>query len=128
MCLWGCKWLSTQYSMIYCGSFTRYLSVNLNFFGTLSFALNKISSNFLQGYFLRIAKLHELSYLLKIRDGSVLVFRRLLHQMKNISLIIFHLLLTEAATRGVLYKKVFSEISQYSQENTCTRVSFLILF
>ena len=33
---------------------------------------------------------------------------------------------TEAATRGVLYKKVFLEISQYSQENTCARASFLI--
>ena len=33
---------------------------------------------------------------------------------------------TKAATRGVLYKKVFLEISQNSQENTCARVSFLI--
>ena len=33
---------------------------------------------------------------------------------------------TEAATRGVLRKKVFLEISQNSQENTCARVSFLI--
>ena len=33
---------------------------------------------------------------------------------------------TEAATRGVLEKKVFLEISQNSQENTCARVSFLI--
>ena len=33
---------------------------------------------------------------------------------------------TEAATRGVLCKKVFLEISQNSQENTCARVSFLI--
>ena len=32
----------------------------------------------------------------------------------------------EAATGGVLYKKVFLEISQNSQENTCARVSFLI--
>ena len=32
----------------------------------------------------------------------------------------------EAATRGVLQKKVFLEISQNSQENTCARVSFLI--
>ena len=32
----------------------------------------------------------------------------------------------EAATRGVLCKKVFLEISQNSQENTCDRVSFLI--
>ena len=31
---------------------------------------------------------------------------------------------TEAATRGVLYKKVFLEISQNSQKNTCARVSF----
>ena len=30
------------------------------------------------------------------------------------------------ATRGVLYKKVFLEISQNSQENTCARISFLI--
>ena len=33
---------------------------------------------------------------------------------------------TEAATRGVLCKKVFLEISQNSQENTCARVSFLV--
>ena len=32
----------------------------------------------------------------------------------------------EAATRGVLCKMVFSEISQNSQENTCARDSFLI--
>ena len=32
----------------------------------------------------------------------------------------------EAATRCVLQKKVFLEISQNSQENTCARVSFLI--
>ena len=33
---------------------------------------------------------------------------------------------SEAAIRGVLGKKVFFEISQNSDENTCTRVSFLI--
>ena len=32
--------------------------------------------------------------------------------------------MTEAATRAVLCKKVFLEISQNSQENTCVRVSF----
>ena len=32
----------------------------------------------------------------------------------------------EAATRGVLQKKVFLEISQNLQENTCAKVSFLI--
>ena len=33
---------------------------------------------------------------------------------------------SEAANRGVLWKKVFLEISQNSQENGCARVSFLI--
>ena len=33
---------------------------------------------------------------------------------------------SEAATRSVLWKKVFLEISQNSQENTCARVSFSI--
>ena len=33
---------------------------------------------------------------------------------------------SEAATRGVLCKKVFLEISQNLQENTCGRVSFLL--
>ena len=33
---------------------------------------------------------------------------------------------TEAAARGVLQKKMFLEILQNSQENTCARVSFLI--
>ena len=33
---------------------------------------------------------------------------------------------TEAATRGVLCEKMFLEISQNSQENTCAMVSFLI--
>ena len=31
----------------------------------------------------------------------------------------------EAATTGVLWKKVFLEISQNSQEKTCARASFL---
>ena len=35
-------------------------------------------------------------------------------------------LVTEAATRCALCKKVFLEISQNSQENTCATVSFLI--
>ena len=34
--------------------------------------------------------------------------------------------LSKAATRGVLLKKVFLEISQNLQENNCARVSFLI--
>ena len=35
--------------------------------------------------------------------------------------VIFH---AEVATIGALYKKVFLEISQNSQENTCARVYF----
>ena len=38
----------------------------------------------------------------------------------------FKSLFKEAATSGVLCKKVFLEILQNSQENTGTRVSFLI--
>ena len=34
--------------------------------------------------------------------------------------------MTEPITRGVLWEKVFLEVSQNSQENTCARVSFLI--
>ena len=37
---------------------------------------------------------------------------------------VLSILSTEAATRAVLWKKVFLEISQNSQENTCARVSF----
>ena len=36
------------------------------------------------------------------------------------------MLISEAATGGVLCEKVLLEISQNSQENTCARVSFLI--
>ena len=32
----------------------------------------------------------------------------------------------EAVTRGVLWYKVFLEMSQSSQENTCARASFLV--
>ena len=34
--------------------------------------------------------------------------------------------MSETATGGVLLEKVFLEISQNSQENTCARVSILI--
>ena len=39
---------------------------------------------------------------------------------------VMKILIAEAASRGVLFKEVFLEISQNSQENTCARVSFLI--
>ena len=45
---------------------------------------------------------------------------------RTLARIITSSLSSEAATGGVLQKKVFCEISQNSQENTCARVSFLI--
>ena len=39
---------------------------------------------------------------------------------------IFNICFSKAATRGALWKKVFLEILQNSQENTYARVSFLI--
>ena len=49
--------------------------------------------------------------------------------MLSLSFFRFHRLFTqktEAAIRGVLSEKVLLEISQNSQEHTCTRASFLI--
>ena len=43
------------------------------------------------------------------------------HNFDRFSLALF----TEAATRGVLCKKLFLEILQNSQENACARASFL---
>ena len=45
-----------------------------------------------------------------------------------VTLITCMLSMNEAATRGVLLKKVFLKIAQNSQENTCARVSFLRLW
>ena len=62
---------------------------------------------------------------LKILSFSTItsaIFRRLFEFVWDIKV---H---TEAATRGVLYKKVFLKILQNSQENTCARASFLINF
>ena len=60
------------------------------------------------------------------------VFISLLHLVYPAFLVHFLLsgsvfiVLSEAATKGVLRKKLFLEISQNLQENTCARVSFLI--
>ena len=49
---------------------------------------------------------------------------------KDVHLVCYYQLWTDftpcCIVRGVLWKKVFLEISQNSQENTCARVSFLI--
>ena len=44
----------------------------------------------------------------------------------NIKVILTFLLILEAAVQRFSVKKVFSDISQNSQENTCARVPFLI--
>ena len=44
----------------------------------------------------------------------------------NLRVISVSFFCSEAATRGVLWKKVFLEISQSSQENTCARASLSI--
>ena len=42
-------------------------------------------------------------------------------------MLILHIVrFSEAAAGGILQKKMFLKILQYSQENTCARVSFLI--
>ena len=46
----------------------------------------------------------------------------------NIKVILTFLLILEAAVQRFSVKKVFSDISQNSQENTCARVPFLIQF
>ena len=51
------------------------------------------------------------------------VFHMLAYQLLLATAILWS---AEAATGGVLLKKVFLEILQNSQENTCARVSFLI--
>ena len=56
-----------------------------------------------------------------------LFFRLILRQsFKSDFYFWLFLILTEAATRGVLCKKVLLEIWQNSQENNCAKVSFLI--
>ena len=55
---------------------------------------------------------------------------KMLTYIKNPSTVrtVYSDIFTEAAIRGVLWKKTFSEISQNSQENTHARVSFLKKF
>ena len=49
--------------------------------------------------------------------------------MEKVLIYAVHLIIiTEEATRSVLWNKVFLEISQNSQQNTCATASFLITF
>ena len=57
-------------------------------------------------------------YLFKVNKGNI---RAMLEICSKIKIKIREL---EAATRGLLYKKVFLQISQHSQENTCARSLF----
>ena len=77
---------------------------------------------------------HKQSFIDILENSCSLKFRNIhrkitvLESLANFYLSILkniYELLPEAATRGVLYKKVFLQISQNSQENTCARVSFL---
>ena len=52
------------------------------------------------------------------RALNIYTFRLINHILKSIIYEIGTYLLSEAATGGVLYKKVFLKISQYSEENT----------
>ena len=66
-----------------------------------------------------------------LRDTKTSDFRykwypRKISRYVNATECVIELFIPETATRGVLCKKVFLEISQNSQENTCPRVSFLI--
>ena len=60
--------------------------------------------------------------------GSIKIEKLHMHNIFHATYFFWNSLLrvSEATTRYVLYRKVFLEISQNSQENTCVRVSFLI--
>ena len=58
------------------------------------------------------------AFLCLIAEVTVKVLISLLILSSNIN--------TEAVTRGVVQEKVFLEILQNSQENTCTKASFLV--
>ena len=64
------------------------------------------------------------------KSGGFLKYMFFMKNFTKTQGLFFHTLIiltsTEAATGGVLYEKVFLEISQNSQENTCARVSFLL--
>ena len=59
---------------------------------------------------------------MNLKTNATGVFKESLLREK----VFFAYSLSEAVVRSCSVKKVFSEISQKSQENTCARVSFLI--
>ena len=75
-----------------------------------------------------------MNFFLILRNKSELFLSNTLHFLSNPSQGLqcflfynFHFRKeTEATTEGVLLKKVLLKISQYSQEKSCARVSFLI--
>ena len=65
-------------------------------------------------------------FLSNLKELSYLPWPNKYSNLKTICHFLWTKLLAEAATRGVLQQKLFLEMSQNSQENTCARVSFLI--
>ena len=61
-----------------------------------------------------------------VNEKYFIMKRPFLMKSNNLKSAIRRPSIIEAATRDVLCKKVFLEISRNSQENTCARVSFLI--
>ena len=64
----------------------------------------------------------QFNFILKLLDIKNLSEKKNLFQIVEDNQIS---ILTETATKGVIWKKAFFKISQNSKENTCTRVSFL---
>ena len=68
-------------------------------------------------------QMSNVKYAKYLLHGSGLI---LCHKMSKYILYYCNFCCTEVATGGVLEIKVFLEVSQNSQENTCSGVSFLI--
>ena len=63
---------------------------------------------------------------IRIRDIINLIFKRKARENTEYIRSTKFIVKTEAVTQRCSVKKLFSEVSQNSQENTCTRVSFSI--
>ena len=90
--------------------------------------------NVTRGLFIRQNLLHVRKYsktLIRLKKLSCCMESYQTHMKGALSLVLLKkrclsLILTKAATRGVLSKTLFLQNAQNSKENTCARVSFLI--
>ena len=62
----------------------------------------------------------------RLIDAQIRIQKMVDFKVSIIQLAIHSLIVTKAVVQRCSIKKVFLEISQNSQENTCARVSFLI--